>query len=216
MIDPFTRISPEEKKLLKNLEASTYTFKKNVSVLSSIPAGDILGIVLEGKLQIIHTDYEGNRTITEELTDNAVFGSRISYLKDSESEIITKEETTIIILEYFNLRNFYKQEDPSYHQLINNLFEISINIIANRNERIAILTKKTIRNRLLEYFKITSNKTKSRNIYLPFSFTDLADYLAVDRSAMSREIKTLKDEKIIEIKARKITLLYSPLFPAIK
>ena len=74
--------------------------------------------------------------------------------------------------------------------------------------RIEILTKKTIRNKLLEYFKIVSTKNNSKNIYLPFTFTDLADYLAIDRSAMTRELKNLKGEGFIEIKGKRITLLY--------
>ena len=53
-----------------------------------------------------------------------------------------------------------------------------------------------------------SNKNGSRYIYLPFSFGALADYLAVDRCAMSREIKYLKEEGIIEVKDKRITLLY--------
>ena len=77
-----------------------------------------------------------------------------------------------------------------------------------KNERIEILTKKTIRDKLLEYFNIYRKKHASKIIYLPFSFTDLADFLAVDRSAMTRELKNLKEEGFIETKGRRITLLY--------
>ena len=54
-------------------------------------------------------------------------------------------------------------------------------------------------------------KSRLKSIYIPFSFKDLADYLAVNRSAMFRELKHLKDEKFIEIKNRRITLLYKNL-----
>ena len=77
-----------------------------------------------------------------------------------------------------------------------------------KNERIGILTKKTIRDKLLEYFRIRSRKTGSRNIYLPFTFKELADYLAVDRSAMSRELSYLKDEGLIETIGKRIVLKY--------
>lgn len=210
MIDPFKKISDEDrKKLLKNLEAQTFHFDKNVPILSSIRTEHLLGIVLEGCVQIIKTDYDGNRTITEELTENAVFGSKISFLTDNECEMLTKEETTLIILDYYGIINYIQNGSEYYNQFILNLLEISMGIIAERNERIKILTKKTIRNRLLEYFKISSQKTGSKNIYLPFSFTDLADYLATDRSAMSREMKNLKDEGFISVKGRKITLHYN-------
>jgi len=208
MIDPFKKINDDDrKKLLKNLEAQTFQFQKNTSILSFIKTNNLLGIVLEGSIQIIRTDYEGNRAITEELTENDVFGSKISFLNDDECEMITKEDTTIIILDYFGIINYMQNGSEYYNQFILNLLEITMNIISERNERIKILTKKTIRNRLLEYFDITHKKTGSRIIYLPFSYTDLADYLATDRSAMSREMKYLKDEGIISVKGRKITLL---------
>ena len=61
---------------------------------------------------------------------------------------------------------------------------------------------------MLEYFRIISKKNGSKHIYLPFSFSEFANYLAVDRCAMSRELKNLKEEGFIELKAKKITLLY--------
>lgn len=209
MIDPFRKINAEgQKKLLKNLEAQTFHFDRHVSLLSLIKADNLIGIVLEGCIQVIRTDYDGNRTITEELTENAVFGSKISYLADKECELITKEPSVIIILDYYGITNYIHGDSPEYHQFVLNLLDITMSIISERNERIKILTKKTIRNRLLEYFYITSKKNGSRIIYLPFSFTDLADYLAVDRSAMTREMKALKEEGFITVKGRKITLLY--------
>ena len=78
--------------------------------------------------------------------------------------------------------------------------------INNNSDRIEILTNKTIRNKLLTYFKIKSKQVKSKIIYLPYNYSDLADYLAVDRSSMHRELKNLKDEGIIDVKNKKITL----------
>ena len=77
--------------------------------------------------------------------------------------------------------------------------------IKKNNERIEILTNKTIRDKLLAYFKIN---TINKVVKLPFTLTDLADYLAVNRSAMSRELKNLKEEGLIEIKDKKIKILY--------
>lgn len=207
-MNPFFNIADEDKiKLLKNLEALTYTFDKNEEILKKIKNRNYIGIILEGIIQIIKTDYNGNRTIIEELTDNDIFGSKISSLSNNEYNITTKDKTKIIIIDYEQLiksnnTNIY------YNQFIKNLLEIIISSINDKNNRIEILTKKTIRNKLLEYFKIVSKKNKSKNIYLPFTFTDLADYLAIDRSAMTRELKNLKDEGFIEVKNKRITLLY--------
>ena len=207
-MNPFFNIADEDKiKLLKSLEALTYTFNKNEEILKKIKNRNYIGIILDGIIQIIKTDYNGNRTIIEELTDNDIFGSKISSLSNNEYNITTKDKTKIIIIDYeqlikLNNTNIY------YNQFIKNVLEIIISSINDKNNRIEILTKKTIRNKLLEYFKIVSKKNKSKNIYLPFTFTDLADYLAIDRSAMTRELKNLKDEGFIEIKNKRITLLY--------
>ncbi len=208
MIRLFNKISVKEQaKLLKLLETSILNFKKDTIILSTIKE-NIIGVILEGYAQIIRTDYNGNRTIIEELEENDIFGSSISSLSSNECQVITKEDTKVLIIDYDRIIESKNNTYPYYNQFIKNLLEITTNIIDEKNERIEILTKKTIRDKLLEYFNIYSKKHGTRIIYLPFSFTDLADYLAVDRSAMSRELKYLKEEGFINSKGRRITLLY--------
>ena len=208
MINPFQNISPKNReKLLYTLESSRLTFSKNELILSNINQGNIIGIVIKGMMQIIKTDYNGTRTIIEELEENDIFGTIISPLSN-EYDILTKEESTVYIIDYDEIKKLDLENKSYYNQFIKNLLEIIILKIEERNNRIEILTKKTIRNKLLEYFNIESKKNGLRVINLPFNFTDLADYLAIDRSAMSRELKYLKEEGFIEIKNHKITLLY--------
>lgn len=208
MKDPFYNIDEIDKEqLLKQLETVTFEFPKNNTILEKIKNDNFIGIIIDGLVQIIKTDYNGNRTIIEELSENSMFGSRISSLSNKEYSIITKEDTRIIIIDYDQILRCNVNSNY-YNQFIKNLLDITINSVNSKNERIEILTKKTIRNKLLEYFRIVSSKNNSRNIYLPFTFTDLADYLAIDRSAMTRELKYLKEEGFIEIKNKRITLLY--------
>ena len=208
MTDPFYNIDEIDKEqLLKQLETVTFEFPKNNTILEKIKNDNFIGIIIDGLVQIIKTDYNGNRTIIEELSENSMFGSRISSLSNKEYSIITKEDTRIIIIDYDQILRCNVNSNY-YNQFIKNLLDITINSVNSKNERIEILTKKTIRNKLLEYFRIVSSKNNSRNIYLPFTFTDLADYLAIDRSAMTRELKYLKEEGFIEIKNKRITLLY--------
>lgn len=204
----FNKINVKEQtKLLKLLDTSILSFKKGTTMLSNIKE-NIIGIILEGYAQIIRTDYNGNRTIIEELEEEMVFGSTISSLASDECELIAKEDTKILIIDYDLIIESKNNNYSYYNQFIKNLLQITTDIIDEKNERIEILTKKTIRDKLLEYFNIYRKKNGSNNIYLPFSLTDLSDYLAVDRSAMSRELKYLKEEGFIETKGRKITLLY--------
>ena len=70
------------------------------------------------------------------------------------------------------------------------------------------MSKRSIRDKLLGYFNLLSSRNLSSTLSLPFSLTDLADYLSVDRSAMMRELKFLKEEGIVKKSGNKITLLY--------
>ena len=76
------------------------------------------------------------------------------------------------------------------------------------NTRIELLTKRSIRDKLIGYFTLISSKNLNKSFTLHFSLTDLADYLSVDRSAMMREMKSLKEEGFIEKNGNRITLLY--------
>ena len=96
-----------------------------------------------------------------------------------------------------------------HSELISKLPILIINNTIKLNTRIELLTKKNIRDKLLTYFNILSSNKLSKTFLLPFSLTDLADYLSVDRSAMMRELSHLKKEGIIEKKGRKIKLLIS-------
>jgi len=206
MINLFDNIKQKDKdKILSFLEANTLFYKKNTTILNSVKKESIIGIVQVGNIQITKTDYNGNTSIIEDLYEGDIFGFDFSSISNSEQNIITKEDSKIIII-YFD--DIIKKElnYPYYNQFLKNLLIIMSTKINNANNRIEILSNKTIRNKLLAYFKIISKKNKSKIIYLPYSYTDLADYLGVDRSAMYRELKHLKEEGLIETKNKKITL----------
>ena len=207
MKNPFENISNINKvKLLKRLKSHTVNYKKGTAILELIDDKDEIGIIVNGHINIIKNNYNGSTSLIEELYENDVFSSSSIYI-DTGYEIVAKEDVKIIIFNLNELIN-YEENDKIYNQFIKNLFIILNEKINEKNERIEILTKKTIRNKLLEYFNMMSKKTGSKFIYLPFNFINLADYLAIDRSAMSREMKCLKDEGFIEIKGKRITLLY--------
>jgi CRP-like cAMP-binding protein len=209
MINPFEGILEKDKlKLLNLLEAHIYTFRVNQNILSTIRDENIIGIIIEGSAEIININYNGDRTVIERLEENSIFGKNLSNIESGECEIISKEITKITIIDFNKLINITNVNKSYYNVFLRNIFLIIDDKIKKKNERIGILTKKTIRNRLLEFFATQERNNHTKYIYLPFSFTVLADYLAVDRSAMSRELKYLKDEGFIEIKGRKITLLY--------
>lgn len=206
MNELFYNINPREiGKILNLLESNTLHFKKNTTILNSVKKENIIGLVISGHIQIIKNDYNGNQTIIDELYDNDLFGFTMNTLSNSEQNIKTLEDSKIILL-YFDEIISKDLNTAYFNQFLKNLLKIYYRKINDSNDRIEILTNKTIRNKLLAYFKIMSKKNKTRIIYLPYSYTDLADYIGVDRSAMYRELKSLKEDGFIEIKNKRIKL----------
>ncbi len=197
-----------QRKLLKMFEAHTFTYRSDKTILSTLKHENIIGIVLEGSVQITYNNYNGDKTIIENLKEGDALGTMFLPIAEDDYEITTKNDTKIAIIDYKNIINNSFYNYSYYCEFINNLLNLMTSKMQEKNERIELLSKKTIRNKLLEYFKIKTENRITKNIYLPFTFMDLAAYLGVDRSAMHRELKHLQDEGLIEIKNKKITLKY--------
>lgn len=209
MNSPFEELTKLQiNKLFDLLGAHFYTFNKNQEILPTIKNNNIIGIIMDGSAEIINIEYNGNEILIEELTKDSIFGTNISGTNNENYQIIAKQDTLVAIIDYDKLINPNNLKHNFFNIFFRNLFEIINTKSKEKNERIRVLEKKQIREKLLEYFNIKHKKSFSNYFYLPFSFKDLADYLAVNRSAMFRELKHLKEEGFIEIHNRKITLLY--------
>ena len=209
-MSPFDGLSVLQKsKLFNLLEVHKYKYKKNQEILPTLRHENIFGIVLEGSADIINVDYDGNETIMEKLSKESLFNTYMNLINFDDYEIISKEDNTEVLIINYNI--LLRQDNSKhlyYNIFMNNLFNIINDNFRKMNEKVRILEKKTIRDRLLAYFEIEYKKTYLKTIELPFNLKDLADYIAVNRSAMFRELKHLKDDKLIEVKDKRITLLY--------
>ena len=209
MVNIFDGISNKNKeKLLRALKVDTLHYKKNESVLRLLQEKNMINFIVSGDVKLVLNNISGNEIVTDNLSDGDVFSQSITYIDETESDAIATSDTEIISMNYSDIIDYKDNTKEYYNVFIKNLFIIMTEKIRERNERIQILTKKTIRYRLLEYFEIMRKKNNSLNIYLPFNFIDLAAYIAVDRSAMSRELGYLKDEGFIKMVGKRITLLY--------
>ena len=210
MTAPFEGLTKSQiNKLLDLLGVHVYKFNKNQEILPTIKNENIVGIILEGYAQILNIEYNGNEIVIDNLYKDSVFGTNISLTNSENYQIIAKQDTDVLVIDYDKLINPQNLNHNYFNIFFRNLFDI-INIkMKEKNERIKVLEKKQIREKLLEYFEMEYKKGHlNNNIFLSFSFKDLADYLAINRSAMFRELKHLKEEKLIEVKNRRVTLLY--------
>ncbi len=209
MTNLFENISEKNMlKLKRILKSNTVKYRKNVNVMSNVNQDDFIALVDTGCVQLIFTDYDGNKTILEEITAGEIFGTLTSSIKSEEITCMTKEETQITYIEYDEITNDEIIKSDFYIIFIKNLIRILTEQLNTRNTRIELLTKRTTRDKLLIYFRQESQKRKSKKFSLSINYTELANYLSVDRSAMMREIKYLKEEGFIETNGKKITLNY--------
>lgn len=203
----FKDISEAEfQKIGKCFNVKNISYKKEQTILSNTKNAGTVGIVVSGGAQLVHYDYHGNRTILAEYTVGDVFGDIFSNIGNGEISVQANADSEIMFLDSDHIINRCKKNCAHHNTIIQNMIKILSKRIYTQNERIEILTKRTIRDKLLKYFNSKTKETSSKIIYLPFTYTDLADYLGIDRAAMMRELKNLKDEGFITTNGRIIRI----------
>ena len=191
-------------------KVSNRSFLRGETVTTYIEKRNQMCILISGSADLIRYDFNGNKAIIVHFTSGDIFGE-IFYPSNTNNELFVeaKEDCEILTFIYNNIMQKCNPRFKFHSELISKLPILIINNTIKLNTRIELLTKKNIRDKLLTYFNILSSNKLSKTFLLPFSLTDLADYLSVDRSAMMRELSHLKKEGIIEKKGRKIKLLIS-------
>lgn len=194
-------------KLFTSLQSTTNFYKNGQIISYSIQDRNIIGIMEEGTANLVRFDYNGERTIVEELDPSDIFSDMFVSTDSSELSVIATKDCRVTFINYDDLLK-KAQTSQTAMRLLSNLFTTLSKKLIKRNERIELLTNRGIRNKLLSYFELQAKKNNSKSFNLRYTYTDLADYLSVDRSAMMRELKNLKEDKLIEDINKKITILY--------
>lgn len=184
-------------------------FSKNDVITTYIEDRHQVCILLDGEANLIRYDINGNKTIVRHFAKTDVFGE-IFYPSNTNNElfVLAKKDCKVLFYIYDDLFSKCKKNCPFHKELYDNFNRFFLNSIIDLNTRIEHLTKRTTRDKLLSYFNLRSSKSHNKTISIPFSYTDLADYLSVDRSAMMRELKFLEDDGFIKRATNKVTLLY--------
>ena len=101
MTTPFQDLTKSQiNKLYDLLGVHIYTFNDNQEILPTIKNENIIGIILDGYAQILNIEYNGNEIITENLYKNSIFGSNISLTNSENYQIIARQETTVLVIDY--------------------------------------------------------------------------------------------------------------------
>ncbi len=190
-------------------KAQVKSFEKNEIITTYIVNRNMIFVILEGSADLIRYNFNGNQTIVEKFGKYDVLGE-IFYKININNELFVKarEKTKVLMFNYDIFEKRCKKNCKFHDDLLVGLPNLVLTKVSDLNLRIELLSQKTIRDKLLSYFRIISENNFSKTFVIPFSLSDLADYLSIDRSAMMRELKVLKEDGIIKkLDKNKFTLL---------
>ena len=187
--------------LLTCLEAKIKEYKKNQLVFQNGYKINKSGIILEGALQIVQYDYFGNRSILSRLEENQLFGESYSLCDLTlPISIEASKDSLILFINAHKITTPCKKLCQNHIVLINNLLSILARKNVSLSQKIECLSKRTTREKILNYLTRVSMQNNSKTFRIPYDRQGLADYLCVERSALSAEISKLQKEGFIKTK----------------
>ena len=195
--------------MLKCLNARTMLYKKNEYILRNGETVNSIGMVLEGLALVEKEDIWGNRTIISEISPGSLYAESYACLSKLPAEIsvMASDNTTVMLFDIRRILTTCSSSCGFHTKLIQNL----LYTIAQKNvlltKKMEYISKKTIKEKLLAYLSSEAMKAGSPTFNIPFNRQELADFLSVDRSALSSEISRLQKKGIISCRKNAFTIL---------
>lgn len=194
-------IQPEERKAM--LDCIGYhigIFRKGEVLAFEEETVKHVGIVLSGAVDMVKEDLWGNKTILVRIGPNEVFGETFACGSDSLSVVtfLVSADAKILFLPFNRLMRNCNMACQFHHRLIENM----VRVIADKNRdllrKIEVVSKRSIREKLLSYLSIQAQAQKTRYFEIPLGRLELAEYLCIDRSALTRELVKMKEDGLID------------------
>ena len=186
----------------KKFEKGEYIFREGNHLTS-------LGIVISGEVVLERIDYWGNRTLQSKLHESDVFGEAYACLPEVQfiMDAVAVTDVHIIFINIHKIMDTCKNMCSYHKQLSRNLLDILVYKNIFLNEKAVHLSQRSIRNKITSYLSEQSKLNNSDDFTINLDRQGLADYLCVDRSALSSELSKLRKEGLIDYKKNKFRLL---------
>ena len=195
--------------MLKCLGVIYKNFEKGEYILNVGDKIDSVGIVVSGSAEIIKEDVFGRRTIMAHLRETDYFGEVMvcAGIRTSISSVMALTDAVICYIEYSHILNRCGNSCEFHTRLISNMLGILANKSIHLSKKIDYLLLKSMREKIIAYLLDCHKRSGTLNLAIPFNRGELAEFLSVDRSALSRELGRMRDEGLISFKGRNITIL---------
>ncbi len=177
-----------------NINRKVFTNKE--LIISNFSNKKLIGFIIYGKASIIKTDIHGNTTILRELKENDIFSNLFFQHSEDEIYILSNNDTEVIFIDYYNILKNCNKNCPFHNNLVITLFDLLIKDNRKQNEKIELLSQKTVRDKILYFLKQRMNND---NVFkVTTSYKAIAEYIVVDRSNLMRELNKLEKEGLIK------------------
>ena len=185
--------------MLTCLDARTLHLKKGDAVIRHGDKVEYVGVVLDGVLHVIKEDADGERSLMAQLSAGDHFAEALccAGIAESPVSVLVETEATVMLLDFKRILHTCTNACIFHAKLIENMLCVMAAKNVQLQARIEYLSKKTIRKRILKYL-VNLSGGANETFTIPFNREELADYLCIDRSALSRELMRLKEEKVLD------------------
>ncbi|MBO5434090.1 MAG: Crp/Fnr family transcriptional regulator [Clostridia bacterium] len=195
--------------MLSCLGARLKSYKKGEFVLRQGEYLSDIVVLVEGKLHIQKDDYWGNRSILGLIDVGEMFGE--AYVSPESSslinDVVAVEDSTAIFFDVKRIITTCPSACRFHSMVVQNMFFA----ISEKNrklvQKLGHMSKRTTREKLISYLSEEAGRQNSSSFSIPFNRQQLADFLSVDRSAMSNELCKMRDEGLLEFEKNKFRLL---------
>lgn len=191
-----TRLLDFKKNLSSCVNTKRQLFYNKELILSYTPIKKKIGFITYGKANILKMDKDGNTTILRELKENDIFSNL--FFQDSEDEIYieSEQETEVIFIDYYKVLKDCNKACFFHNNLVLTLFDLLVIDNKQQNEKIELLSKRTVEEKILFFLK---NRMNEKGIFkVTTSYKAISEYLFVDRSNLMRELKKMEEKGIIK------------------
>ncbi|MDY6065784.1 MAG: Crp/Fnr family transcriptional regulator [Finegoldia sp.] len=201
----------ELQEALKALSAFEKKYEKNSIIHSAGTLTDRMGLVLAGSLIIERNDMLGNRTVLSHVGRGEFFAETYALLATEPMlvDVRANDDCHILFIRLYRLKEFLATGDTWALKIANNLLSILAYKNLKLSRRSFHTSPKTIRGRVLAYLTSTSLQKGNREFDIPFDRQQLADYLNLDRTALSKELGKMQREGIISVKKNHFKLYFT-------
>ena len=206
----FNNITEEQiESLMDCVQGTIRNFPKGSTVFSAGDQIDSIGVVMEGQLEVESLDYWGNTAIINLINPGEIFGEAYASA-DAEplpNDVIALSESRVLFMNMQHILTQCQRAGPFHNQLIQNLFTIATRRNRYMNRKISHMSKRTTREKLLSFLSDIAQQKESNSFQIPFDRQQLADYLSVERSAMSAELSRMAKDGLIRYHKNQFELL---------